>query len=296
MQTRRRVFAEPTLAYHTLVVWSGSPPRRIALATDASSLGRMQFWICPMLSALDHRIGSGTNGSSNALHMDGEVCCSACVLVLGRSHESKTALDRSRGSSSKMLGVVQVGEIRVLDERANNKEVRATCQCLESRCACWLQIAERRNMVVNCEDSSKMGTMKRLSLSRRCKSGLVSLLRHCCALVDLHMIAEQATSSSCNGLSPKLRGMSRLGGSRNPFWKGDEGSWTGNECTSYYTREVIGQDWSSQVVSLFLEDWELARVAVCCHMALDLLCKEMKAHCHGVHSIRKTHPWEGLRQ
>ena len=31
-----------------------------------------------------------------------------------------------------------------------------------------------------------------------------------------------------------------------------------NECRAI---EVIGQDWSSEVVTLFLEDWELGRVA-----------------------------------
>ena len=35
--------------------------------------------------------------------------------------------------------------------------------------------------------------------------------------------------------------------------------------------EVIGQDWSSEVVALFLEDWELGTVALSCHMAMDLL-------------------------
>ena len=29
--------------------------------------------------------------------------------------------------------------------------------------------------------------------------------------------------------------------------------------------------------SLFLKDWELARVALSCHMALDMLCQEMHA-------------------
>ena len=38
--------------------------------------------------------------------------------------------------------------------------------------------------------------------------------------------------------------------------------------------EVAGQDWSSGVVSLFPEDWELARVALSCHMALDLYVKK----------------------
>ena len=49
-----------------------------------------------------------------------------------------------------------------------------------------------------------------------------------------------------------------------------------NECRAL---EVTGQDWSSEVVSLFLEDWELARVALSCHMALDLLCQEMRDAC-----------------
>ena len=36
--------------------------------------------------------------------------------------------------------------------------------------------------------------------------------------------------------------------------------------------EVIGQDWSSEVAALFLEDWEHGRVALSCHRAMDLLC------------------------
>ena len=37
--------------------------------------------------------------------------------------------------------------------------------------------------------------------------------------------------------------------------------------------EVVGQGWSGWLVHLFLEDWELARVAVSCHLALDLFCQ-----------------------
>ena len=37
-----------------------------------------------------------------------------------------------------------------------------------------------------------------------------------------------------------------------------------NECRAL---EVIGQDWSSEVVSLCLEDWDLARVVLSCHVA-----------------------------
>ena len=43
--------------------------------------------------------------------------------------------------------------------------------------------------------------------------------------------------------------------------------------------EVIGQDWTSEVVALFLQDWELGRVALSCHMAMDLLCQEMRDVC-----------------
>ena len=39
--------------------------------------------------------------------------------------------------------------------------------------------------------------------------------------------------------------------------------------------DVLGQHWPGEKVSLFLEDWKLARVALSCHMALDLLCQEM---------------------
>ena len=34
-------------------------------------------------------------------------------------------------------------------------------------------------------------------------------------------------------------------------------------------------DQSGEKISLFLEDWELARVALSCHIALDMLCQEV---------------------
>ena len=49
-----------------------------------------------------------------------------------------------------------------------------------------------------------------------------------------------------------------------------------NECRPI---EVLGQDWSSGVVALSLEDWELGRVAWSCRMAMDLLCQEMRDAC-----------------
>ena len=53
--------------------------------------------------------------------------------------------------------------------------------------------------------------------------------------------------------------------------------------------EVVGQDWSSEVVALFLDDWELGRVALSCHMAMDLLCQEnegLLVNC--AHRVGKT--------
>ena len=43
--------------------------------------------------------------------------------------------------------------------------------------------------------------------------------------------------------------------------------------------EVIRQDWSIEVVALFLEDSEPGRVALSCHMAMDLVCEEMGDAC-----------------
>ena len=84
------------------------------------------------------------------------------------------------------------------------------------------------------------------------------------------------------------------------FWKGDEGGWTESECTSplevyehnveSLALEFIRQNWSSEVVSLFLEHWELARVVLCCHMALDLLCHETRDECQD-RSLSQCSQW-----
>ena len=95
-----------------------------------------------------------------------------------------------------------------------------------------------------------------------------------CALIGLHMIADEVTSLSLNGIFLELGNRWRYVGPRNPLWKGDVGGWTESECTSScevyehnaesLALEVIGQDWSGEVASLFLEEWELARVALSC--------------------------------
>ena len=79
--------------------------------------------------------------------------------------------------------------------------------------------------------------------------------------------------------------MWRYGCPESPDWDSDVESWTDSEGTSSSelcahsvqstALHVIGQNWSGEKVSLFLEDWELAREAWSCHIALDKLCQEV---------------------
>ena len=61
-------------------------------------------------------------------------------------------------------------------------------------------------------------------------------------------------------------------------WSEDEsvsscGSREGNVCND--ALHVIGLDGPGDRISLFLQDWKLAKVALSCHMALDMPCQEM---------------------
>ena len=61
-------------------------------------------------------------------------------------------------------------------------------------------------------------------------------------------------------------------------WSEDEsvsssGSREGNVCNE--ALHVIGLYGLGDKISLFFLDWELAKVALRCHMALDMLCQEM---------------------
>ena len=108
-----------------------------------------------------------------------------------------------------------------------------------------------------------------------------------CALIDLHLVEAESTSMSSGSQSPDLGDAWRNGCPRSPEWDSDVDVWTQGECTprcDVYDHnnecralEVIGQDWSSEVVAPFLDDWEFARVALSCPMALDIPCQEMDA-------------------
>ena len=99
------------------------------------------------------------------------------------------------------------------------------------------------------------------------------------------MAAESASGSS-GSQSPDLGDMWRYGCPKKPrIVDSDDESWSESEgLSSSDFREhnveslafhFIGLNWSGEKVSLFLEDLELARVALSCHVALDLLCQEM---------------------
>ena len=100
-----------------------------------------------------------------------------------------------------------------------------------------------------------------------------------CALIGLHMMAVENA----------FRDMWRCGCPKSPVWSSNGFEWAGCEdissleCYEHNVGnlavEVVGQNWSSEVISLFLEDWEVGRVAFSCHLSMDLLCQEKMDAC-----------------
>ena len=88
-----------------------------------------------------------------------------------------------------------------------------------------------------------------------------------------------------SGWSPDQGDRERYGRPKSADLDDDVESWTesGGASSSEqceYNMEssslrVMVQDQSGEKVCLFLEDWELARVALSCHIVVDMLCKEM---------------------
>ena len=106
-----------------------------------------------------------------------------------------------------------------------------------------------------------------------------------CALIGVYLMGAEGASGSSGSPSPDLGDMWRHGCRKSPDWDSEGGSWSEREgLSSSYFREhdvespalhVIGLHWSGEKVSFFLEDWELARVALSCHIALDMFCQEV---------------------
>ena len=72
---------------------------------------------------------------------------------------------------------------------------------------------------------------------------------------------------------------------KSPMWESEGEAWSEDESVSSGSREdtvckdalhVIGLYGPGVKISIFLQDWVLAKVALSCHMALDMLCQEMQ--------------------
>ena len=112
-------------------------------------------------------------------------------------------------------------------------------------------------------------------------SGLASL--------GLHMTAEENALRSNSDSSHDSGNMWRYGCPKSLVWGSNGVEWAGSEDASsleydehnvgHLAVEVVGQKWSSEVISLFLEDWEIGRVAFSCHWSMELRCQEMRDAC-----------------
>ena len=94
-----------------------------------------------------------------------------------------------------------------------------------------------------------------------------------CALIGLHLLAAEGEAGSGGGQSLDVGDMWRQGCPKSPEWISScSASETSLGCGVHEHNsecraiEVNGQDWSSEVV---VEDWELGRVALTCHMTMD---------------------------
>ena len=76
-------------------------------------------------------------------------------------------------------------------------------------------------------------------------------------------------------------------------WRSDSGSSvsssrSGENDASNDALFVIGPQGSVDTIALFFQDWEVARVALSCLIALDVLCQEM-------HAVEWRRGWFGVR-
>ena len=88
------------------------------------------------------------------------------------------------------------------------------------------------------------------------------------ALLGMHMVVEEKSFRADSG-------------SLVPPRSSCEGN-VGNDAS-----HVIGLHGSGDKISLCLQDWELAKVALSCYMALDMLCQEM-------HEVGRRRGWFGF--
>ena len=106
-----------------------------------------------------------------------------------------------------------------------------------------------------------------------------------CALLALHLIAVEGRSAG-GRRAPSLGDEWKMGCPKGPMWESEGEAWSedkivsssgfreGNVCND--ALHVIELYRLGDKISFFLlQDWELAKVALSCHMALDMRCQEM---------------------
>ena len=105
-----------------------------------------------------------------------------------------------------------------------------------------------------------------------------------CALLALHIIAEEGRDG--DGFQvPGLGDEWKMVCPTSPMWESEVGAWSEDEgASSTASRQgnvcndalhVVGLHGPGDKISLILQDWELAKVALSSHVALDMLCQEM---------------------
>ena len=101
-----------------------------------------------------------------------------------------------------------------------------------------------------------------------------------CALVALHVIAEEGRGGE-DGCTPDLANEWKLNCPKSQMWEIEDAQWSEDKVCLQMTLEramcnealrVIGLYGPGDKISLFLKDWELAKVALSCHMVM--LCQE----------------------
>ena len=129
-----------------------------------------------------------------------------------------------------------------------------------------------------------------------------------CALAALHVIAEAGRDGKIGCRAPGLGDEWKMGCPKSPMWESEgaarseeesvssSGSREGN--VSNEALHVISLHGPGDKISLFFKDWELANVTLSCHMALDMLCQDMRLGRrvlprggHGMSAV--CSPWTG---
>ena len=110
-----------------------------------------------------------------------------------------------------------------------------------------------------------------------------------CALIGMHIIAEEGRGGKSGCRTPDLGDTWKFGCPWSPTWESEGGAWFEyKSVSSRDSREdivcndalcVVGLYGPGDKVTLFLKDWELARVALSSHIALDMVCQEMREAC-----------------